>query len=207
MNSSSLKLIHNKSFKSLRKKRAVSDQANGAWPLNSALCEKTMNDELQIAVEAFITKASESGQTGKAVDINECVKFNDKLNLIIPDWYQELITTYPLSGIEFMWQAFEPEEDFDGLSTVWWADTDNIYSETSELMPGARILKEGYFCVACDNIGDPYFINSKDGENPTVYQVSHELLAESKLIISGFTAKVVGKKLSDVFDNAIFESN
>ncbi|MFO7603600.1 MAG: SMI1/KNR4 family protein [Gammaproteobacteria bacterium] len=166
-----------------------------------------MNNELKLAVETFISKASESGQTGKAIDKNECIQLNEKLNLIIPEWYQELITTYPLSGIEFMWQAFEPKEDFDGLSTIWWADADNIYSETSETMPGAKLLKEGYFCVACDNdgIGDPYFINSTDGENSTVYQVSHELLAESELIISGFTAAIVGKKLSEVFDNAIFK--
>ncbi|HEY4108610.1 hypothetical protein, partial [Puia sp.] len=57
------------------------------------------------------------------------------------------------------------------------ATANNIYSESVECYPGLAITDLGYACLAIDPTGggDPYFMKVAEGDNPSVYQVYHDV--------------------------------
>ncbi len=124
-----------------------------------------MDSALKNSVEKFLIRAHDAGVSGKIADKDEIIKVNDQLGGIIPEWYIELITTYAICAIEFQWQAYPEEEDFDGRSNIFWSRPSDILKESKELYPGVGLLKDGYFNVACDDdgMGDPYFIKVNEG--------------------------------------------
>lgn len=166
-----------------------------------------MNPKLKKAVEAFLVRFNESAAMGQKAERNEIEEVNKQLGGIIPTWYIELITTYPICGISFQWQAFPPEDDFDGRSWVMWSRPQDTLTESTELFPGIDLLTLGYFNVACDEdgTGDPYFISAADGDNPTLYQVYHEKLTGVETTVGNWDAAVAADTLSQFFDNAIIE--
>jgi hypothetical protein len=87
--------------------------------------------------------------------------------LPLPQWLSALLQNYSLCGAELFWQAYPPEDDFDGRSYIVLADPGNMAAESTELTPGCDILPLGFVCIAADGdgIGDPYFI-PLDKEDP-----------------------------------------
>ena len=139
-------------------------------------------------------RANAIGVEGVVADKSVLDALCTKLNGTIPDWYVELVSTYPLCGLECQWQAYEPEDDWDGCSDILWSRPEDILSESNELYPGLGIIKLGFFNVACDEngSGDPYFINCNEGDNPPFYQVYHEKYAGGTETKAGdFDARIV----------------
>jgi hypothetical protein len=165
-----------------------------------------MNERLKQSVERLLNRAKSANVAGRTVEKNEIEEVNSRLSGLIPGWYVELLTKYPLCGLEFWWQQFPEEDDFDGRSNVLWSRPSDIWDETHEAYPGIAILEEGFFNVGCDcdGMGDPYFIDSKAGEDPPVYRVYHEGAIGADARIGGFDADVVAKSLSDFFDSMSF---
>lgn len=166
-----------------------------------------MDNVLKNSVEKFLERAHNAGVSGKLADKDEIIEVNEKLGGLIPDWYIDLITSYPICAMELQWQAYPEEDDFDGRSSIFWSRPSEILKESTELYPGIGLLNDGYFNVACDNdgLGDPYFINAKGGNNPPFYEVYHEKVKDPETQIGEFDGRKVTERLSDFFDIALFE--
>jgi hypothetical protein len=181
----------------------------GEWPglINEEFDRGQMNPELKQAIEAFLSRFIESGELGQQAERDEVEVLNRRLGGIIPTWYAELITTYPICGISFQWQAFPPEDEFYGRSSVMWSRPQDTLIESTELYPGIDLLSIGFFNVACDEdgTGDPYFISATDGDNPTLYQIYHEKLIDAETTVGNWDAAIAAASLSQFFDNAIIE--
>lgn len=55
-------------------------------------------------------------------------------------------------------------------------DESGIQSEQTDLYPGVAVAKEGYMPVGGCSLGtgDPYFINTRDGEGGPLYRIYHD---------------------------------
>lgn len=159
------------------------------------------------SVEKLLNRAEKFGVKGTIANRAEIEEINIKLGGVIPTWYIELISTYHLCELEFEWQEYPTEDDFDGRSSVFWSRPSEIWNETHEAYPGVGIFQEGYFNIACDDdgMGDPYFISANDGDNPTVYHVYHEGVTGADTKVGEFDAGIAAQKLSGFFDKAIFK--
>ncbi|MCP4344326.1 MAG: hypothetical protein GY795_02235 [Desulfobacterales bacterium] len=164
-----------------------------------------MNIELKKSLDKSLKKAEADGVSGNKASKTEFNDINLKLGGIIPDWYIELLTTYPLCGLVFEWQEYPEEDDFDSRSSVFWSRPSDIWDETHGAYPGAGIFEKGYFNIMCDDdgMGDPYFMSSNDGDNPTVLHVYHEGVIGADTKIGEFDAGIAAKKLSEFIDKAI----
>ena len=91
---------------------------------------------------------------------------NQECGGIIPGWYIELVTTYPLCGLKLagIVRADAATTRFvDALS-----DPGGMRREMLEYYPGVAIHGRGYINVAgCSHgTGDPYFIRARDEDDP-----------------------------------------
>src|SRR6185436_16224194 len=71
----------------------------------------------------------------------------------LPQWLSALLQNYSLCGAELFWQAYPPEDDFNGRSYITLADSKRIAVESVELTPGCEILPLGFVCIAADALG------------------------------------------------------
>ena len=133
-----------------------------------------MNPSVKHAIEEYLAKAS---RTGKIVSSAEIRELQSKLTVPLPDWYIEVMSTYPLAGLYLDYPLYEAKGDDDGYCPIEIATANNIYSESVECYPGLAITDLGYACLAIDPTGggDPYFMKVAEGDNPSVYQVCHDV--------------------------------
>lgn len=134
----------------------------------------------------------------------EMQKLNTDCDGLIPGWYIEMMTTYPLCGLSFEWQAFEPDGNFNGVSTAGWSSPRHMRGEMFDAYPGEAIRPRGYINVALDENGggDPYFIPTNRGDNPPLFQVYHDVSDDPDEIIQD-GMKMAAEKLSDFFRDAV----
>jgi hypothetical protein len=76
--------------------------------------ELCMNQILYSTAMELVTKAKVNGKTGKTADAMSLKLLQNDLGNI-PQWLTQLLGSVPLCGLEIGWQAWEPEEDYDGL--------------------------------------------------------------------------------------------
>jgi hypothetical protein len=162
-----------------------------------------MNQNLKRSVIAILERAGSVAQAGSRAAPEEMMALNQECGGIIPGWYIELVTTYPLCGLELGWQSSAPDEDDDGVSWMHWSDPAGMRREMLEYYPGVAIHGRGYINVAgCSHgTGDPYFIRARDGDDPAVIQVAHDVSDDPELILRDGIFVVAGR-LSELFTNA-----
>lgn len=133
-----------------------------------------MHPSVLHAVEAFLAKSTHQG---KKVSSDEIKELQSRLELRLPEWYLELMSKYPLAGLDLDYPLNEAEADDDGYRPIKMATTTDIYSESVECYPGLAMTELGYACLAIDptGSGDPYFLKVAGGDNPPVYQVYHDV--------------------------------
>jgi hypothetical protein len=166
--------------------------------------EKLMNETLMEAVVEVVERAKAAGKSGKCAEASTMNQLVNDTGGRIPRWYVELLVGYPLGGLEFGWQAEEPNDDYDGIDWLAWSDPDNIRSESLECYPGLAILEKGWINVASDSMGggDPYFIPTDQGDDPPVYQVYHDASDKAEVILAE-GCRLVAASLSALFQQAI----
>lgn len=127
--------------------------------------------------KTFIEKAKLLGDQyiGRVATTEEIELLNEKFGEKIPIWYYKLISDLPLIHMEIGWQAYEPEEDFDGIEYVEIYQPSHMVEESFETYPGIPVLGRGYVCIGGDptGSGNPYFIKF-DADNPPVFQIYHD---------------------------------
>ncbi len=79
-----------------------------------------MNQNVKRSVIALLERAGSVAQVGSRAAPEEMIALNQECGGIIPGWYIELVTTYPLCGLELGWQSSAPDEDDDGVSWMNW---------------------------------------------------------------------------------------
>ncbi|WP_139892834.1 SMI1/KNR4 family protein [Bacillus sp. D386] len=155
--------------------------------------------------ENFIEKAKKLGEKylGRTATREEIQLLNDKFGGKIPSWYCKLISELPLIHMEIGWQAYEPEEDYDGIEYVEIYQPSHMIDYSFEAYQGIQILERGYVCIGGDptGSGDPYFINF-DSENPPVFQIYHDVGDNPDEILKHGKAKVADS-LVEFFRNGI----
>ena len=155
--------------------------------------------------ENFIGKAKKLGEKylGRTATSEEIQLLNDKFGDKIPSWYCKLISQLPLIHMEIGWQAYEPEEDYDGIAYVEIYQPSHMIDESFEAYPGIPILGRGFVCIGGDptGSGDPYFINF-DTENPPVLQIYHDSGDNPDEILKHGKAEVANS-LVEFFRNGI----
>ena len=161
-----------------------------------------MNVEVENSISLLLEKVSNCGRVATLEEINS---LNQNCEGIVPKWYAELLLKYPLCGLELSWQQFEPENDFDGVSSMEWSNPETMQGLMLECYPGVAIYKQGYFNVAFDltGSGDDYFINANEGENPRVLQVFHDTSENYEVIIKE-GIDIVAESLSEFFRSVKF---
>lgn len=159
-----------------------------------------MSIDVENSILFFLERTAKRGRIATQEEIHSLVR---DCAGIFPDWYAKLLLKYPICGLELGWQRCEPEGDFDGINWMKWSDSKMMRAETLESYPGVAIYKHGYLNVAsCSHgSGDPYFINTDEGENPRVLQVFHDVSDKYEVIVSE-GIEVVAGSLSEFFRNA-----
>jgi hypothetical protein len=127
--------------------------------------------------EYFIEKAKklDGKYLGRTATREEIQLLNGNFGDKIPSWYCKLISDLPLIHMEIGWQAYELEEDYDGIAYVEIYQPSHMIDESFEAYPGIPVLERGFVCLEGDptGSGDPYFINF-DSENPPLFQIYHD---------------------------------
>ncbi len=159
-----------------------------------------MTTVVQQSAKGLVERAAALGQHGVVAGEEELQQLNRDMGNRMPCWYIELLTSVPLCGLEFGWQAYEPDGDFDGIEWLQWSDPANIRSESLECYPGVAILERGYINVASDMTGggNPYFIPADQGHDPPLFQVYHDISDDPDIIVQE-GCQLVANSLSEFF--------
>lgn len=163
-----------------------------------------MNAKLRQSALQLVKRADAAGHKGKTANKRQLAALVRDAKGQIPTWYVELLTTFPLCGLELGWQASKPTADYDGVAWMEWSDVAGIRSESIECYPGLAILEHGYVNVASDpeGSGDPYFIHASKNDDPPLYQVYHDVSDEASEILAEGRV-LVAKSLSAFLRKAI----
>jgi hypothetical protein len=157
-----------------------------------------MNQHLYNAALELVVKAREKGRIGKTADDMSLNRLQNEIRNI-PRWLTQLLGTVPLCGLEIGWQAWEPEESYDGFEWMEINTPQSILNESLDYIPGVYVLEKGYICFAGDSMGggNPYFIPVNQSDDPPIYQLHHDVSNEPHEILR--KARLVFPKLSELF--------
>src|SRR5262245_17554668 len=103
-----------------------------------------MKPELHAAANALCGRLRSAGASSFMATEEQCSALAASWGLPLPEWLSALLQTYSLCGAELFWQAYPPEDDFDGLSYITLADPGRLAVESAELTPGREILPLGF---------------------------------------------------------------
>jgi hypothetical protein len=153
----------------------------------------------------FVEKArkTEENHLGRTATNEEIELLKERFGDKIPSWYYHLISELPLIHMEIGWQAYESDDDYDGIEYVEIHEPKHMIEESFEYYPGIPISAKGYVCIGGDpaGSGDPYFVNF-DTDNPPVYQIYHDSGDEADEILKNGKVKVANS-LTELFKNGI----
>lgn len=159
-------------------------------------------------VSNFVLKVKGTNSEGEIVSLDKLTELNDKLTNPLPDWFVALYSRFPLSGCQLDFPQYEPEDDYDGCASLALATPQNIYDEMELCYPGIAIKDLGYFCIAMDltGSGNQYYTTSRQGDNPPVFQVFHDVSDEGEEI-EKLGMEKIADTLSDFFAKARLTNN
>ncbi|HVU95663.1 MAG TPA: SMI1/KNR4 family protein [Puia sp.] len=159
-----------------------------------------MHPSVRHAIEDCLANANHTGKTVSSADINE---LQSKLTVPLPEWYVEIMSAYPLAGLSLNYPLYEAKGDDDGYCRIKIATVKDIYSESVECYPGLAITELGYAFLAIDPTGggDSYFMKVAEGDNPSVYQVYHDV-SDIGTEIEAMGMVKIANSLSEFFGKA-----
>jgi len=165
-----------------------------------------MLESVRDSARDLVERAAAKGQLGSVVERTALESVARETRGCIPLWYIDLLCEVPLAGLVLGWQAYEPDEEWDGVSWMEWSNAQHMRAECLEAYPGIAILQRGYVSVALDldGGGDPYFIPTDQGEDPPLYQVFHDLGDHPDTILE-HGRHLVAPSLSGFFRTAMIE--
>ena len=91
-----------------------------------------------------------------------------------PDYWKLFVATNALEGRDL---EVPESADLSGLGIEFlFLDDEGTRQEAEDAYPGLMVARDGYVPVGgCSfGSGDPYFINTRDGENGPLYRIYHD---------------------------------
>ncbi len=154
-----------------------------------------INHQLLTEIKKFFNKYQIIKFEGEKEAPENLNLLKDELKSILPSWYIEFLTTFPINGLIIDFNV-NPDDE----RSLEFVGFEGIQEEFYELYPGCAIGKLGYICIAEDptGSGDPYFINIHEGDNPSVYQIYHDVSNLGEEIIQEGREKIA-HQLSELF--------
>ena len=122
---------------------------------------------------------------------------DERIKSVIPEWLKTMLIKYKIANLLIDTRDIDGEE-----ISVQFNSFELIQDAGLEAYPGLAILELGYLGIAEDptGSGDPYFISLKEGNNPPVYQIYHDVSDVGEEIIKE-GKELISHKLSDLFKN------
>jgi hypothetical protein len=166
-----------------------------------------MNPDLRSAAMDLVERAKAKGVAGKTANTEMLRQLNLQLNGQIPEWYQELILTIPICGLEIGWQQWEPDENVKEDDGIGWLEIyheDGIRQDCLQFEPGSTVFKRGFLCIAGDSstCETLYVVSLSAGDNPPVYQIYEDDVYEDDQDdweAGDFPGIVVAESLAELF--------
>ena len=154
-----------------------------------------INSELLSEIKKFFNKDQPIKFEGEKEEKESFDLLGAELKSILPNWYYELLTKFPINGL-----TIDFHMDADDERSIEFVGFEGIQDEFYDLYPGCAIGNLGYLCIGEDPTGggDPYFININEGDNPPVYQIYHDVSDVGEEIIQEGREKIVNQ-LSELF--------
>ncbi len=161
---------------------------------------------LQKSVLQFL----ESGKAeGALQDRAELLVLNERLDGLIPSWYIDLLATIPIAGLHLGWQAFPPNDDFNGIEEITMLDLPLLAECNLESFPGVHLWVNGYFTFGygASWAGNCFIFKPDEGPNPPVYEVWHDAAHDPQAMLVAIEEKagvrLVANSFSELFDAAV----
>jgi len=117
--------------------------------------------------------------TSRQVSVDEVQALVAAFGQLMPDWYLELLKTFPIVGSDFVLLRLMGGRQVH--LSLEWMSPEVMIREAREAIPGRIVIKYGYIPVAsCLNgSGDPYYIRPSDGDDPPLVEIFHDAVSES----------------------------
>lgn len=157
---------------------------------------------LKDLIEKYLTDNPPATNEGQVTDRSEFEKIDKRILKSIPAWYRDILTEYPLAGLEIgipnnfgdkelIGKPFE-ELPLMGLTFI---PVKQIEYSSLNLFPDHELIDLGYIRIAEDKFGtqEGIYINIKE-ENPSLKLVFHdfgetgkEVLKQAEVLLDNFT--------------------
>ena len=158
---------------------------------------------VRAAAEALADRAAALGLGGRTLTADERHRLAAAMPAY-PAWMLDLLATVPVCGLELGWQAYDREPGFDGVAWIEVSNADGILWESCKGYPGLAILPAGYVNFGGDSGGggDPYFVPVREGKDPPLYQVYHDVGSDAATILAE-GRRLVSPRLSEFLRAAV----
>lgn len=163
-----------------------------------------MYEAIYQQAEAYLENFRQVNEgVGRTATAEEVQLLQEKFGDLIPQWYYRLICQLPLIDAEVAWQAYEPDEDFDGLASVQFLSAEDMILESFEYDPGPMVRSNGYVCIASDpaGSGNSYYVKF-DRPDPPVLLIYHDFYNKDGSLTE-YDYETVAESLSGLFANGI----
>ncbi|WP_299609558.1 hypothetical protein [uncultured Aquimarina sp.] len=154
-------------------------------------------------IEQLFKKYPELIKTGSKTKQSIFQKIKRKIQNKIPNWYNQILTEYPMKGLKigipfnYGWESLKDKKQNELPFMITSLNSLNdIEFMANKEFPGCELIKAGYICIAPNenNDGDGFYINTKE-KNPSVIYIYHDCgESTSELIKNG---QIISKSFSD----------
>jgi hypothetical protein len=98
----------------------------------------------------------------------------------IPKYWINFLDSFKLRGVEI---DIDEEKDLSELGiSIKIFNEQEIIEEMNGFYPGLAVKNDNYIPIGscCEGSGDPYFINSNDGQNGKLYRIYHDEFSDQE---------------------------
>lgn len=161
--------------------------------------------EINHLVEQLFKNYPEFHGEGRLIKLEE---FNTLPRIVrnhVPDWYKELLSTFPLAGLEIGIPNGFGQDELIGkpieklpLMEVKINDISEIKEFSTEIFPGYQLIKDRYICFARDDFstGEGIYFDGKE-VNPAINLIFHDIGETNKELLKN--AIVLTNCFTDLF--------
>jgi hypothetical protein len=159
--------------------------------------------DINDSVLDFFARFPYASELGRLTDKSEFDRLPKNIFDAIPNWYKDLLTTYPIANLEIaipndFGQAFLMSKPFDQLPLFEFRffPVDKIVTHSTSFFPGFALFSKKFITIAEDHnsTGEGIFIDTRKID-PIPYLVFHdtgnspdELLQDAEVLIDSFSS-------------------
>ncbi|MDP4105979.1 MAG: hypothetical protein Q8935_13655 [Bacillota bacterium] len=108
-----------------------------------------MSEYIFEEAKKFVEKAgkTEENHLGRTATNEEIELLKERFGDKIQSWYYHLISELPLIHMEIGWQAYESDDEYDGIEYVEILEPKHMIEESLNITLGFRLLKKGIYAL------------------------------------------------------------